>query len=255
MAEGTETHREAVLSDLHVPYHDRWALELVCKILEVVKPTRCVVAGDALDCYQLSAYDKNPDRAEDRFQEELDTNCRYFRLIKSAAPADCEWDFVPGNHEDRLRRFLWRNPALYGLRALDLRELMSLTELGFTYHEYEVELVPKQLVVKHGRYVSRHSAFSGKAELEHEKHSISTITGHTHRLGSHYVRTRRGMVAAWENGCLCSLEPEYIPNPNWQHGFSLVTHNGKDSFQVEQIPLLGEKKRKKAYVWGQEVRL
>lgn len=256
MAGSIETHRDLVLSDWHVPFHDRWGMDLTLKVISIVKPTRIVIAGDALDFWGLSVFDKNPERAKDGgLQVELDIFDKVVRTIIAAVPTGCKMDYLPGNHEDRLRRFIWKNPALYGLRALSLNNLLNLDALGIEYHEDECELLSGQLVVKHGRYVSAHSAASSKRELENEKHAISTITGHVHRLGAFYARTRRGQVAGWENGCLCSLEPEYIKRPNWQHGFTLVTHGGGDAFCAQQIILLGEKKKMKTFVFGEEVRL
>lgn len=250
-------HRELNISDLHVPYHDVHAWQLFLNIVQEVRPTTINILGDALDCYHLSAFDKDPERMKDGgFQEDLDLWYQMARELQKVAPETCTYRFLPGNHEDRLRRYLMRNPELYGLRALELPTLMRLEELGVAYFEEEIEIVPGLLSGKHGSIVRRDSAFSARAELEREKYAISVISGHTHRKGTHYVRTRHGVVVAFENGCLCGLEPEYVMGiPNWQQGLTMTTHWGGELFHVEDIPFLNSGERVKAVVLGQVVTL
>lgn len=249
-------YREINISDLHIPYHDPFAWQLTLNIVKAVKPTKINILGDALDFYQLSTFDKDPKQLENgRLQEDFDQWFRMVRELQRHAPETCEYTYLPGNHEDRLRRYLNRNPELYGLRALELPSLMRLDDLGIVYHEAEIEIVPGLLVGKHGDVVRKDSAFSAKGELEREKYAISTITGHTHRLGTHYARTRNRVVKAHENGCLCQLNPEYVKNPNWQQGFTMTTHFGGELFHVEDIPFFNTREHIKAIVLGALVTL
>jgi predicted phosphodiesterase len=249
-------HRELNLSDIHIPYHDPHAWQLTLNIVEEVKPTKINILGDALDFYQLSTFDKDPKQLENgRLQEDLDQWFHMIRDLQRVCPVDCGFTFVPGNHEDRLRRYLNRNPELFGLRALELPSLMRLGELGIMYHEDEITVIPDLLIIKHGSIVRKESAMSAKGELEKERYAISTITGHTHRLGTHYARTRLRVVKAHENGCLCLLNPEYVKNPNWQQGFTMTTHFGGELFHVEDIPFLNSGERVKAVVLGNVITL
>lgn len=251
-----EQFREINISDLHIPYHDEHAWALTLKIVAAVKPTAINFGGDMLDFYRLSVYSKDPQRYEGNWlQEDLDQWARMAREISRIAPSKCKKRFVPGNHEDRLRRYLERNPELYGLRSLELGMLMRLDELGIEYHEREIVIIPDELLIKHGAVVRKDSAFSAKGELERERHTISTITGHTHRLGTHYVRTRRGLVKAHENGCLCILDPEYVTFPNWQLGLTVTTHWGGSVFHVEDVPFLNHGEHMKAVVMGKLITL
>ena len=248
--------RELSISDLHIPYHDPFAWQLTLNIVKVVKPTKIHILGDALDFYQFSAYDKDPERMKDgSFQEDLDQWFRMVRELQRAAPDECTYDFVPGNHEDRLRRYFMRNPELHSLRALELSSLMRLDELGIEYQAQEIEIIPGLLFGKHGSVVRKDSAYSAKGELERERYAVSTITGHTHRLGTHYARTRARVVKAHENGCLCLLDPEYVVNPNWQQGITATTHYGGELFHVEDIPYFNSGEHIKAIVWGNVVGL
>lgn len=246
------TQRIIVLSDVHLPFHAPNAVELAIQVIKVWQPDRVIFNGDIMDFYAVSTHDKNPERLKNGgLQTELEQWYELADKVRSAAPADCQIDFLPGNHEDRLRRYLWRDSTLHGLQALELPSLLKLGRFGIAFHEHEINLAGGALVVKHGSYVRRYSGMSAKAELEAERYSVSGISGHVHRLGHTQVRTRRGIVGWWEGGCLCDLNPEYVRNPDWHHGVTLVWAKADgEAFNVQSIPFFGNK----ALIDGREVR-
>jgi predicted phosphodiesterase len=231
------------ISDLHIPFADPLAIRLLIKIVKVWQPDFLIYDGDALDFYSVSTHDKNPDRLKNSgLQNEIDQWTDIATEINNAAGAECVKTFVPGNHEDRLRRYLWRDSALHGLEALAIPNLLRLDALGIGYEEHEVSLANGNLIVKHGERVRAKAGASAMAELEKAKFSYSGISGHTHRMGSTMTRTRHGVVGWWENGCLCDLNPEYVNEPDWQHGVSLIWHTpGQDAFTVQSLPFLDGK--------------
>ena len=239
----TEVQRGIVISDLHIPFVDLQAVRLLVRVVKTWQPDFLVYAGDALDFYSVSTHDKNPDRLKNAgLQNEIDEWTDIANQIGDAAGGNCAKWFIPGNHEDRLRRYLWRDSALHGLEALTIPNLLRLTSLGIEYAEHEVAFANGNLVIKHGDRVRAKAGASAMAELEKAKYSYSGVTGHTHRMGSTMVKTRHGVVGWWENGCLCELNPEYVHEPDWQHGVSLVWHTpGDDAFTVQSLPFLGGK--------------
>ena len=249
-------YRELNIGDLHIPYHDPFAWALFLEIVKVVKPTAININGDAIDFFQLSKWDKDPEQVKDgTLQENLDQWRHMIKEMQSAAPKKCKYKYLPGNHEGWLRRYLMRNPELYGIRALELTSLMSLDELGIEYQEEEIEVIAGKLILKHGEVVRKESAFSVKGELERERYAISIIMNHVHRMGTFYVRTRNGLVKGHENGCLCQLNPKYMKFPNWQQGCTMTTHYGGELFHVEDIPFLNSGEHIKAVVLGNVVTL
>ena len=46
---------------------------------------------------------------------------------------------------------------------------------------------------------------------------------------------------AYENGCLCRLDPKYVQFPDWQQGFSVVHVDEGGFFNVQQIPILNRR--------------
>jgi hypothetical protein len=249
--------RTLSISDAHVPFHCPYAMELVVKIVGVWQPHRIIENGDMGDFYDVSDFDRNPDRLRDGgLQQQFDQMIEFNAELRRAAPDDTEIDFLPGNHDDRLRRHLWRHPQLFGLRALELPKLLELDKYRINYYPDEIPLARGRLIVKHGSIVRKGGGATALAELQAEFFDVSTLTGHTHRLGSTMVRKRSGLVGGWENGCLCSLNPEWIKRPNWQQGCVMINEatNG-ESFSVNLVPFLGEGRDMKAVIDGRTVRL
>lgn len=241
-------HREVNLSDLHVPYQDNYAVALALKVVQRVKPDAVNVLGDLCDFYKLSRFDKDPDAFD--LQTELDEGREFFGMLRRVHGGTVR--FLPGNHELRLHKYLNRNPELHGLDVLSLPTLLRVTEYGVDYYEHEIEIVPGKLIAKHGDVVRKYAGYSAKAELERDGYGVSTITGHTHRLATIHSTYRGSTVVGIENGCLCDLEPEYVRNPNWQHGLSIVEVSD-DVFNVTAVPFLGKGDQMRAIVFGEVV--
>lgn len=218
------------LTDLHIPYHDKKSLNAIYRFLDDFKPHQIVITGDMLDFYELSRFDKNPER-KFTIQDEIDQCIEILRELRNKCN---EMHFIKGNHEDRLRRFLWVNPSLASIKALELPNLLSMDELNIAYHDFEY--IYNGFRFTHGVMVRPESGASCKAELL--KYGASMASGHTHRLGMYLKTDVRGTVGAYEMGCLCELNPEYINGiPNWAQGFGVYFFDD-DRFHCQQIPII-----------------
>jgi predicted phosphodiesterase len=223
-----------VMNDLQIPFHDSDAVDLVIDFAQDLEPHGVILNGDIVDCYSISDYTKNPMSYAD-----LETEKGLAEIVmghvKRTGAKELYW--IGGNHEDRLRRYAWKNaPALAQTGELDFARVFRTKENGFNYLPYGEGVQLGRLYVTHGDLVSKHSAYSAKAMFE--KYGTSVLHGHTHRLGVYYKRDARGPHAAYENGCLCKLSPEYAQHPNWQQGFSVVHLQPNGEFNVQQIPIL-----------------
>jgi len=213
-------------TDEHYPFQDEPARQVALKIIADFKPDLRVAGSDGLDFYTLSVFDKDPQRMKNaNLQHEIESWKKGQREWKDASPDARIW-YVAGNHEDRLRRHLWRHPELFDLEVLRLPNLLGFAEMGIPWNNdpmahVELEL-HKKLILRHGGMVRQHSAYTAKAMLEKEKYARSVIHGHTHRGGTHMVTTRDEVVQAQEGFCLCKLDPEYTEHPNWQQGITLA---------------------------------
>lgn len=222
-----------VLSDIHFPYHDSKALNAVYKFLAQTPTDIIILNGDILDFYDVSSFDKNPDRVNS-LQKELDLANKFFRRLRQLSTGRII--FVKGNHEDRLERYLRKHPELYSLDALKLPNLLGLDKYNIEYKDKGFKLGSLKII--HGDMVRKFSAYTARGELE--KHDSSGISSHTHRGSAYFYRTPERYLAWFESFCLCDLNPEYIDEPNWQQGF-LYGYVDKDSFAVTPIPIVDGK--------------
>lgn len=223
-----------VLSDIHFPYHDDKALKAVYKFLEQHPINTIILNGDILDFYDVSSFDKDPDRINS-LQKEIDMAQKFFKKLRSLVPK-ARIVFVKGNHEDRIERYLKKHPELYSLNALKLPNLLNLDNYIIEYKDKGFKLGSLKII--HGDMVRKFSGYTARGELE--KHDSSGISSHTHRGGVYYYRTPERYLAWFESFCLCGLNPEYINEPNWQQGF-LYGYIEKDSFAVTPIPIIDGK--------------
>lgn len=238
------TARIAFPTDEHYPYQDEQARSIALQIVADFNPNVMVSGSDGVDFYKLSKFDKNPDR-QHSVQHEIDLWIRGQDEWRSAAP-DARRIFIVGNHEDRLRRYLWSNPELHSLRAVRLPNLLELDKQQIEYSPREIVFFDK-LVIRHGAVIRKYSAYTAKAELEKEKFAISVLSGHTHRGGSFFTSNRNGTIQAHECFCLCDLEPEYADRPDWQQGIVLATVSNQ-VLNIEPI-LFHTRNGKKVAFW------
>lgn len=208
--------RGVVVNDTHAPFHDRNAIRLACKVIGHIKPDVLIFNGDLNDMYSLSRFDKNPERKDD-LQGEIDiAQSQVLIPLSVAAPKRAKKIVLPGNHDIRFERYLWRHPELFGLTGLNLPSVWQLDRMGIEYAGYAVEF--DGLHVSHGTRVSIHAGYAAKAELTKRFYQTSTMTGHNHRNGAHQGNYRGRMIKGQEVPCLCDLNPEYQDDPNWSQG-------------------------------------
>ncbi|MCB2146588.1 MAG: hypothetical protein KQI81_08945 [Deltaproteobacteria bacterium] len=252
----TPLARIAFPSDEHIPYQNDYARAVALQIVADFNPSILISGSDAMDLYSLSKFDKNPERIKGGVYEEIKIWNRCQNEWFDSAPSADRY-YILGNHEYRYLRFLWNLPQLYYVPKFALAEILELDKKGIIWNDNDrlnTELqVNDAVVIKHGKYVRKESAYSARAEVDGERYSISTITGHTHRGGSYFSRSRSGIIQGHEAFCLCDLEPEYIEHPNWQNGITLAEVKNND-LTVENILIHGEGKNTIARWRGKEYR-
>jgi hypothetical protein len=229
--------RHAFLADPHAPYHDEEAYSVALAFLRVFQPDRTWLLGDFLDFYQLSRFDKNPSRALE-LQGDIDAAHGLLARVREAVP-NSRTTLIRGNHEDRLRRFLWTRAAeLSGLRALDVPTLLGLPDLEIEYVE-SGQIRVADFVIKHGDIVRARAGNTANGELD--RAGLSGVSGHTHRLGQVFRRTLSGSTTWIEAGCLCDLQPEYLMGnvADWQHGlaYGYMERSG-NRFVTHTLPIV-----------------
>lgn len=209
-----------VASDFHVPYQDKKAVLSFISYCKGVQPDIIVINGDLVDMYMLSRFAKGEGRNP---MSEIEEARNILSELREACPST-KIHYVIGNHEQRLEKtILTKAPELASLIE-DIFSIFKLDDIGvigcgsLTLND--------NFVFKHGTLLGNKSGLSAIKEMENAY--LSGATGHTHRLAK-YIARKAGRKFVWlETGCLCSMEPEYMLNPNWQQGFAMIQfENGK----------------------------
>jgi hypothetical protein len=165
--------------------------------------------------------------------------------------------YVEGNHEFRLRKYVnTRAPELSWLDGLSVEGLLGLKALGVEYVSRPADKFVDtfarwgDLLIGHFDIARGDSAATARALLT--KYGLSLIQGHCHSVGS-YNRTLEsvGLIKAWENGCLCTLDPHYVRPANWAHAFAVVhKERGGHLFQVESVLMVKRRFRYGGELWA-----
>ena len=182
------------------------------------------------------------------------------------ASPNTQWQWMPGNHDQRLRDYLVKNaPRAYDVKRVDTPEsdgeivnriqyLLRLDELEWeyidphgTYEDGQINLSPN-LAVRHGWKVRPRSGETALKTLETLGYSI--LVGHTHRQAVvhhtfHEIDGQARQLLAAEIGCMCRLDvrgfrdsrdrrfPAYATASNWQRGFATATIYPDGKFRVD----------------------
>jgi len=221
--------------DSHFPYQDDSALDIVRRISRDLQPDVIIHIGDLVDCYSISDYDRNPHRAH-TLQAEINQARQHLATMRLNNP-QAVFHLFEGNHEDRLRRLLWRLKGTAAeLLQLDIVKtgltwpaLLGLPELGIQYYAYDGQqafsrVLPKFTVI-HGNLVRKFGGYSARGEME--KYGTSGASGHSHRLGLTAHRKLDGAYIWIETGCTCKLDVDYVQNPDWQLGCVVMTFDNQ----------------------------
>ena len=240
----TKFKHAIIYGDSHFPFQDNGALSVVKRAIIDIRPEVIIHIGDLIDCWSISDFDKDPAR-RDTLQDNIDSACAHLKDIYLVSP-DAEHYYLEGNHEFRLTKTIQRMSEKQR-EVARLRVFQTYITWSAILHEAGVgmwQFVPAKgqarrrifpkLIVKHGTLVRKWSGATARGEWE--RYGCSGVSGHTHRLGAFYHNDFNGAHGWAETGCTCDLTPEYCEDPDWQHGFLLLTFTADYSyFAVEPV--------------------
>lgn len=222
-------HRKIlVLADIHAPYHNVEALSVAIQFGIDNGCDAVFIDGDLIDFYQLSRFDKDPRKRSVSF--ELEATRQVLAVLQKQLK--CKIYFKLGNHDERYENYLKvKAPELLDITEFRLEELLKC-------REYDVTVITDKRVVKMNKLNAIHGheypgVFSpvNVARGLYMKGKVSAIQGHNHQTSEHTEPNMDGdITTTWSLGCLCELNPRYMPLNKWNHGFAFVEldENGRD---------------------------
>jgi len=238
-----------VFGDVHIPFQDEDAVNLIFKFIKKVQPDVIVINGDLIDFFAISKWDKGLGEGK-TVKEELEETRSFLEKLVAVSKASPIY-YIFGNHEIRLEKYLIRNAKEIS-DLVKLEELLRLKELGIIpicTNRVENYVKIGNWYIGHFNRVSKHSAYTVKNIIADR--GVNVIQAHVHRLGMHYVTFMDRTVCGIEGGCLCDINPKYVVNPNWQQGIVVIENYGHYSkSSVQLIELKDEGKKKVLYFHG-----
>jgi hypothetical protein len=261
----TETKNKIalVIGDMHFGVECQDTLSIFYKVVEELKPEKIILNGDTLDLLAVSKYTKDP-RYTHSIMDEINAFHNFLKIIHDiTANYNTEILETNGNHSGNgiegrwWRYFSTSNEIKELLKIPSVAESLSYSKVFHPKWEWSrlklvesdeqnvsaVEL-PDQLFVLHSDIVRKNGGFSARGN--YEKYGASTITNHTHRMGSTFQRQskfgsrKERIYKNFENGCACKLNPTYVTSANWQNGFSIVNYT-EDTTGVELVTINDKK--------------
>jgi len=168
--------RLVFVSDIHTPYHDVRAVDLVLKVLHQIKPDILVHGGDHWDFWRISRFEKQAAHKRHSLLEELKIGLDVLQQFGHAAP---ESHFIEGNHDDRISRDLaGRAPEYMEVLEhfkLDLPGIVA--GAGFkTYTPYRKHLTLGKVIYSHD--LGRAGEYAVHQSGKDAHHNI--VIGHNH---------------------------------------------------------------------------
>lgn len=210
--------RFMVISDAQIPFIDEPLWKAILNFTGDYRPHDLIINGDWIDAYEISDFDKRPQRLFDLQSEFEQAGDSLDDLRKRIAKDGQVW-WIDGNHEERVNRTIWRHAQGFAFMVGDVSSGMHLDERTAGYVPYGKHIDYLGFTVTHGNFVSQYSAYTAKRHAD--RYHSSGCNGHTHRAGSYSYRDGNNRSHTWyEIGCLCRLDLEYVRGiANWQQAF------------------------------------
>jgi predicted phosphodiesterase len=221
----------AVLSDIHIPYHSVDALSAAFDFIQTEKPDAIILNGDTIDMYSLSRFQKDPRKRS--VAHELQATRDFLDVLSQFG---AKIYFKIGNHEERYEHYLMRvAPELLGVREFELKHLLGLDTRGIDLIGDKRIIKANDLNIVHGHEFGQ-SIFSpvNVARGLFLRGKVSAMQGHNHQTSSHTETDMNGnILTTWSLGCLCELNPAYLPINKWNHGFAIIDlHENLVNYEV-----------------------
>lgn len=220
----------AVLSDIHVPYHSISALTCAFDKIATEKPDTILLNGDTIDMYQLSRFMKDSRKRSVAHELKAVND-----LLDVMSQFNAKIIYKLGNHDERFEHYMMHKaPELLGIPEFRLENLLKAYERGMTVVGEKRVIKANKLNIIHGHeYPSVFSPVNIARGL-YMKGKVSAMQGHNHQVSEHTETDMNGEITTtWSLGCLCELNPAYMPLNRWSQGMAIVelSDNDKD-FEV-----------------------
>lgn len=222
-----------LLPDIHIPFYNPNALEIALDYGLKHKPDYVVLNGDIMDAYAISKFQRSPKLRN--FPEEVQASRQFLTSLRKRFPKS-RIIYKQGNHEERWDTFILSNcPDFQGVDSFEFENVFWLDKLKIEYIKDKRPIRLGKLNVLHGHeYMFRGSGNPiVPARWLFDKTNDHALCSHFHQE-SHYSKktVQQKLIGCWSTGCLCNLNPDWMPHNNWCNGFAWVEIEKDGAFHV-----------------------
>lgn len=225
-----------LLSDIHIPYHDKGALEAAVKHGRKLKPDVVLLNGDLMDFHRISRWDSDPKSRDTVYELEVGKHC--LSWLRGQFPK-ARFIYKLGNHCERLDKYVWQKaPELYGLPGVQLHNALDFEAFGVERVDDNPILAGK-LTILHG-----HEPGKGMASPVNPARGLflktlkSCLEGHYHRTSTHCEPDMdKNETITWSTGCLCGMSPLFARVNKWNWGHCMVDVSANNQFNVHNFAI------------------
>lgn len=233
-------YRILVIPDCHHPYADALAWGTCLAAAAALRPDCAVIIGDFPDCYAVTSHVRDPRRRRPQ-QMAWELGCANEEADRLSAIGLDRVEYVEGNHETRLTRFIAEHaPELDGLAGLTVREQLRVDARGWGWTPYKESLQIGEMSFTHD--VERCGVNTARQSLQDYGHNITI--GHSHRAAVAYAGTTAGKTHVGLNvgwlGDYSSVDYRHrdMARRDWQHGFGWITQTSDGVSWAQFIPII-----------------
>jgi predicted phosphodiesterase len=207
-----------IISDLHIPYQDNNAIKLALDYGKKHGATCILINGDLIDFATISRFDNDW-----RFRsvaQEFEAVRLFLTTLRKAFPK-AKIVLKEGNHDLRWEKWLFlKAPEIFDDPEFKLEVRLRLGELGIDIVKDKRPIKLGKLTVLHGHELPGMGGVN-PARATFMKTLENVLVGHYHRSSKHSEPTMHGhMIVTKSTGCLCGLNPGFLPINKWNHGFA-----------------------------------
>jgi len=229
--------RAVILPDVHLTDSVPTPYLTVKGFIKDFKPHEIILLGDFMDISSLSAWDYDKKRPMEgrRFKKEVNCANRELDFLQKHTE---KITYIEGNHEDRVNRYLDKNPEMEGM--IEIRENLRLKDRKIKWWKMNKLYKLGDMHFTHGMWTNKYNAQKHLTNL-----GCNITYGHAH--GTQTAMQNMAMqkpYIAYALGCLCGHEPDYLKGrpANWINQFGVMYYDTKNgNFNLYPINIIKNK--------------
>jgi hypothetical protein len=135
-------------------------------------------------------------------------------------------------------------PEIYDCEEFRLEILLDLFNMGINYIKEDVyiELNSDLKILHMHEYKKAVTSPANPARTTFLRTKANAISAHNHQTSQHSESRIDGeIIGCWSIGCLCGLNPKYMPLNKWNHGFAIYTKDDAKFWHVENKMIIKER--------------